>query len=149
MAAKQQKDYNAMLNDAKNLPKITKITDEKGIQKWGGKTLVIAPPSDYDKYMKQVPKGKVVTTNQLRQKVARDYQVEVCCPLTCGIFVQVAAWASYQRKTDETPFWRPLKANGELNPKYPEAYDLQRKKLEEEGHTIIEKGRTTKKYVVK
>ncbi|MDD3152950.1 MAG: MGMT family protein, partial [Bacteroidales bacterium] len=117
---------------------------------WGGRTLVIAPPLDYDKYMKLVPEGKLITTNELRKKVATDYRgVDVCCPLTCGIFVQIAAWASYQRGSDETPFWRTLKANGELNSKYPEAYDLQKKKLEEEGHTIIEKGKTNKKFFVK
>lgn len=138
-----------MLNDSKNMPKITEITDEAGIKKWGGRSLVIAPPLDYDKYMKKVPKGKVITSNTLRKKIASDYGADVCCPLTCGIFTQIAAWASYQRTTDETPYWRTLKSDGELNPKYPEGCDLQRRKLEEEGHTIIEKGRSTKKYYVK
>lgn len=149
MANENKKDFNAMLNNKRNMPKITEIKDEACIKKWGGKTLVVAPPADYDKYMRQVPEGKLITTSELRKKVAKDYQVEVCCPLTCGIFVQIAAWASYQRENDITPFWRTLKANGELNPKYPQGVDLQRKKLEEEGHIILEKGKTTKKYFVK
>lgn len=40
-------------------------------------------------------------------------------PITAGIFVSIVAWASYQRSEDETPYWRTLKANGELNAKYP------------------------------
>ncbi len=30
-------------------------------------------------------------------------------------FVSIVAWASYQRAEDKTPYWRTLKANGELN----------------------------------
>lgn len=45
--------------------------------------------------------------------------------ITAGIFVSIVAWASFQRKVDETPYWRTLKANGELNPKYPGGVDAQ------------------------
>ena len=38
--------------------------------------------------------------------------------------------------------------NGELNPKYPGGVEAQKKKLEEEGHTIIQKGRTHIRYYV-
>lgn len=40
-------------------------------------------------------------------------------PITAGIFVSIVAWASFQRKDDKTPYWRTLKANGELNAKCP------------------------------
>ena len=60
-------------------------------------------------------------------------------PITAGIFVSIAAWASYQRSEDETPYWRTLKANGELNAKYPGGIEAQKEKLEAEGHTIIQK----------
>lgn len=148
MAHEELKDFNAMLHNRKNMPKIVEIQDEAGIKKWGGRTMVIAPPTDYDKYMKTVPEGRVITTQELRRKVAADYRVEVCCPLTCGIFTQIAAWASHQRSEDKTPYWRTLKAGGELNPKYPGGCEEQKRKLEAEGHHIIAKGRTTKKYYV-
>ena len=48
-----------------------------------------------------------------------------------------------------TPYWRTLKAGGELNPKYPGGIAAQREKLEAEGHTIEEKGRTNKRYFVR
>ena len=70
-------------------------------------------------------------------------------PITAGIFVSIAAWASYQRSENETPYWRTLKANGELNPKYPGGVEAQKEKLEAEGHTIIKKGRTNIRYFVK
>ncbi|HHY72032.1 MAG TPA: MGMT family protein [Bacillus bacterium] len=57
-------------------------------------------------------------------------------------------WASYQRSENETPYWRTLKANGELNPKYPGGVEKQRKMLESERHTVIQKGRKNIKYYV-
>ena len=61
-------------------------------------------------------------------------------PMTAGIFVSIAAWASFQRREDETPYWRTLKANGELNEKYPGGA---------EGHAVIKKGRKNSRYFVK
>ena len=52
--------------------------------------------------------------------------------------MSIAAWASYQRTEDKTPYWRTLKANGELNEKYPEGIEKQKELLEKEGHTIIQ-----------
>ena len=61
--------------------------------------------------------------------------------ITTGIFVSIVAWASFQRKNDKTPYWRTLKANGELNAKYPGGIEAQKEMLEKEGHTVIQKGR--------
>lgn len=149
MANEDKKDFNKMMLNKKDLPKITEIKDDAGIKKWGGRTLVIAPPEDYDKYMKLVPSGKLITVGEIRKKIASDYKAEVCCPLTAGIFVNICAWASYQRDSNITPYWRVLKSDGELNSKYPGGIEMQRKLLEEEGHTIITKGKKNLKYYVK
>lgn len=69
--------------------------------------------------------------------------------MTAGIFVSIAAWASFQRREDETPYWRTLKANGELNEKYPGGAEAQKKRLEAEAHTVIKKGRKNSRYFVK
>ena len=63
--------------------------------------------------------------------------------------MSVAAWASHQRFEDKTPYWRTLKANGELNEKYPGGVEAQKEMLEKEGHTIIQKGRKNIRYYVK
>lgn len=70
-------------------------------------------------------------------------------PLTAGIFVSIAAWASHQREPDQIPFWRTLKQNGELNEKYPGGVQAQKERLEAEGHTVLVKGRTRLRYYVK
>jgi Predicted methylated DNA-protein cysteine methyltransferase len=149
MANENKKDFNTMMNNSKDMPKIQTITDEKSIKKYGGNKMYFAPPIDYDKVMKSVPVGSVITVGIIRDYFAESSGADFTEPITAGIFVSIVAWASYQRKEDETPYWRTLKNNGELNPKYLEGIELQKRKLEEEGHTIIQKGRTNIRYYVK
>ena len=99
--------------------------------------------------MKKVPKGKLVTVSQMRDYLAKQNNADFTDPMTAGIFINIVAWASYQRNEDITPYWRTLKSDGELNVKYPEAIELQKKLLKEEGHTIISKGTKNIKYYVK
>lgn len=149
MANEDKKDFNAMLRDSKDMPKMQIITDQKSIEKYGGDRMYFAPPMDYDAAMRRVPYGKLTTVGEIRAFFAAQSGADFTEPITAGIFVSIAAWASYQRGEDETPWWRTLKANGELNPKYPGGAEAQKEKLEAEGHTVLQKGRTNRKYVVK
>lgn len=149
MANEDKKDFNAMLNDSKDMPKIQVITDSKSIEKYGGDRMYFAPPADYDRIMKKIPFGKLTTVGEIRRHFAEESNADFTEPITAGIFVSIAAWASYQRDSDETPYWRTLKAGGELNSKYPGGVEAQKEKLEAEGHTVIKKGRTNIKYYVK
>ncbi len=47
-----------------------------------------------------------------------------------------------------TPYWRTLKTGGILNEKYPGGLKNLKKRLEAEGHTVIQKGRS-KHFLVK
>ena len=149
MANEDKKDFNAMLHDSKDMPKYQIITDEKSIRKYGGDRMYFAPPIDYDKVMRLVPLGKLITIGTIREYFAQKSGADFTEPITAGIFVSIAAWASYQRESDKTPYWRTLKAGGELNPKYPGGVLEQKKMLEEEGHVIVQKGRTNIRYYVK
>ena len=149
MANEDKKDFNAMLRDSKDMPKMQIITDQKSIEKYGGDRMYFAPPMDYDAAMRRVPCGKLTTVGEIRAFFAAQSGADFTEPITAGIFVSIAAWASYQRGEDETPWWRTLKANGELNPKYPGGAEAQKEKLEAEGHIVLQKGRTNRKYVVK
>ena len=135
MAGEGKKDFNAMLHDSKDMPKIITITDEKSIARYGGSRMYLAPPLAYDRLMRQVPKGKLVTVGQLRELLARQAGADFTDPITAGIFVSLAAWASAQRAGGKTPYWRTLKAGGELNPKYPGG-------VEAEGHTVLRRARS-------
>ena len=149
MANEEKKDFNAMLLENRDMPKIQIITDSASIKKYGGEKMYFAPPADCDAVMRTVPFGRVTTVGEIRSFFARKNNADFTDPITAGIFVSIAAWASYQRKDDQTPYWRTLKADGELNPKYPGGVEEQKKRLEDEGHTIVTKGRTRLRYVVK
>lgn len=148
MANINTKDFNKKMNDSKDMPKIVEL-DDQGAKKWGGKRMIIAPPLYYDEVMKKVPYGKLTTTNEIRKYIAKSNNADITCPLTAGIFVNIVAWASYQRQDNITPYWRTLKTDGELNIKYPESFELQKTKLEEEGHIVITKGTKNIRYYVK
>ncbi|AIQ62474.1 methylated DNA-protein cysteine methyltransferase [Paenibacillus stellifer] len=137
-----------MLQNKKDMPKVQVITDKRSIEKYGGERMYFAPPVDYDRVMKAVPLGKVITTGQIRDAFAKANHADFTDPITAGIFVSIAAWASEQRNDDKTPYWRTLKADGELNPKYPGGVGKQKQKLEAEGHTIIQRGRSNVRYYV-
>lgn len=148
MANEEKKDFNAMLADSKGMPRIQLVTDPATIRKYGGDRMYFAPPIDYDRAMRRVPRGMVTTVGEIRAFFAREAGADFTEPITAGVFVSIAAWASFQRQADETPYWRTLKAGGELNPKYPGGVEAQREKLEAEGHTVIRRGRKNFRYYV-
>ena len=148
MANEEKKDFNAMLAEAKGMPRIQIVTDPATIRKYGGDRMYFAPPIDYDRAMRRVPRGMVTTVGEIRASFAREAGADFTEPITAGVFVSIAAWASFQRQADETPYWRTLKAGGELNPKYPGGIEAQREKLEAEGHTVIRRGRKNFRYYV-
>lgn len=104
MSNEQNKDFNTMLHNNKDMPKIQIITDESSIKKYGGSKMFFSPPIDYDKIMKKVPYGKVITVGQIREYLAKKNHADFTDPITAGIFVSIAAWASEQRDTNKTPY---------------------------------------------
>lgn len=149
MAYENKKDFNAMLKRENGMPKIQIVSDEATIKKYGGEKMYFASPIMYDQVMKKVPKGMVLTVGAIRDYFAKINHADFTDPMTAGIFVSIVAWASSQRNEDKTPYWRTLKANGELNEKYPGGIMAQKEMLEKEGHTIIQKGRKNIRYYVK
>jgi len=140
-----RKPWNVQLNDSKDYPLVKTIPPEAALR-FGGARLLLAPPLYYDAIMKQVPKGRVLTTDRIRAYLAKKHSADNTCPLCTGIFINIAAFASVERKgVNETPYWRILKSGGELNEKFPGGIDGHKMLLEMEGHTIIQKG---KRYFV-
>ncbi|MBA7714588.1 hypothetical protein ES703_123614 [subsurface metagenome] len=137
--AKLRKSWQEKLADSKDLPKVVEITDKMS-KRWGTGTVVIPAPKEVDEIMREVPRGKLITINQIREIVARRHGASIGCPITTGIFAWIAAHAaeeaSAEGKINTTPYWRTLKSKGELNEKYPGGIEVQATHLSEEGHTI-------------
>ena len=137
-----KKTFNEKLNFAGDLPKVEKITNPKLLERYKAKTMVIAAPIEYDKLMKKVPQGKLTTIDRMMAYMAKKHNAECACPMTAGIFVNIAANANEERGgKNETPWWRTLKKDGQLSEKFPDGIEGQKIRLETEGHTIINKGR--------
>lgn len=146
--SKQGKSWREKLHDSKDLPKVVKISG-KMRKRWGNGTLVIPAPLEVNDLMRKVPRGKLITINEIREYMARKHKVSIGCPLTCGIFAWVAAHAAHEDwqagKKRITPYWRTLKTGGVINEKYPGGVEVQKKLLQQEGHKIVRKG---KKHIV-
>ena len=141
-----KKSWCEKLAGNKDLPKIGKVTGKLN-KRWGTGTFVIPAPLEVDALMKQVPKGRVVTINELRAALAARHKVNFACPITTGIFSWIAAHAAAEAEAEGkkriTPYWRTLKTGGELNPKYPGGVESIAKRLRMEGHKTVSKGKRT------
>jgi alkylated DNA nucleotide flippase Atl1 len=133
------KTYNEKLNNAGGLPRVEDMSDNpKKVARYGGAKMLIAAPMQYNEIMARIPEGKITTIDRMRTYLADQAGATVTCPLTAGIFINVCAHASQERETDKIPWWRTLKAKGELNEKFPPGQKLM---LEAEGHIILDKGK--------
>ncbi len=141
---KLKKTWREKLADDKGLPKVCEVTG-KLTKRWGSGTFVIPAPREVDALMKQVPKGRIVTINELRAALAAKHKVNFACPITTGIFSWIAAHAAAEAEAEGakrvTPYWRTLKTGGEINPKYPGGAEGVAKRLRAEGHKIVAKGK--------
>lgn len=149
MANEEKKDFNAMLLRDNGMPKIQIVTNEATIKKYGGNRMYFAPPRVYDELMKRVPPGKLITVGAMREYLAKQNGADFTDPITAGIFVSIAAWASHQRRRIRRPTGGPSRRTGSSTPNIPAASRPQRQKLEAEGHTVLQKGRKNITYFVK
>ncbi len=144
----KRRSWREKLLNSKDLPKNV-ILKEDAQKHWKGKTMAIPSPMEVNDIMGKVPYGKLITIEEIRKTIARKHRADIGCPLTCGIFSWIAAHAAVEESAegnkDTIPYWRTLKAKGELNPKYPGGIEEQKKYLESEGHRVIQKG---KRFIV-
>jgi hypothetical protein len=144
----RRKTWREKLADDKDLPKVARIEGALS-RRWGSGTFVIPAPREVDAAMRKVPKGRLVTTNEIRTHLARKHRATIACPLTTGIFAWIAAHAADEAAAEGakriTPYWRTLKTGGELNPKFPGGVAALKARLEAEGHRVVQK---RKRHVV-
>jgi hypothetical protein len=70
--AKLKKSWQEKLADDKGLPKVVEITGKMSTQ-WGTGTVCIPAPREVDEIMRKVPKGRLITINQIREIVAKEH----------------------------------------------------------------------------
>ena len=113
-----RKSWMEKMENDKDLPKVI-VIDDKMSKRWGEGTCVIPAPREVDEIMKKVPKGKLITSGEIREVLAKKHGTNIACPMTTGIFTWVSAHAAEEARSEGkkriTPYWRTLKNNGELN----------------------------------
>ncbi len=102
--------------------------------------MLVPRPIDVDAVMRRVPKGKLITVDQIRARLAKDCLADFTCPLCTGIFLRISAETAEEDlrngATTCTPWWRVIKADGSLNDKFPGGVQSQAEHLRGEGHTV-------------
>lgn len=94
-------------------PAIKKLTGDFADMHTGEKML-IANPKIVDDYIRQIPKGKEISLQQMRKDIAADFNADKMCPTTAGIFLRIVAEAAYEELekgkpiSKITPFWRMM-----------------------------------------
>ena len=126
-------------------PKLVKIPPT--MARFGRGTMLIPTPKLVDQLLRRIPKGKLVTVGEIRKRLAIDFAADVTCPLTTGIFVRIVAEAAEEDRANGrqrvAPYWRVIKDDGSLNPKFPGGEQLQAQHLRREGFAIAHKGKRT------
>ena len=143
--AYKRKTAREKLSASRNLPEV-----KPAPKIWGRGTMVIPHPMQVRELMDSIPEGQIATLDEVRTSLAEKNDADIACPMTSGIFMSMVAQASHEDREEHGSFsvayWRSLKRNGELNPKFPEGIKGQAQRLEAEGHSIIHRG---KKFFVK
>jgi alkylated DNA nucleotide flippase Atl1 len=149
MASKftSKKSWRSKLEKAQE-PSVFEMTG-KWAQRYGAGKMLIPTPMMVDEVIRTVRRGKLITTGAIRKILAEKMGADVTCPLCTGIFVRISAEASEEDraagKARVTPYWRVVTDKGELNEKFPGGAAATARKLREEGHRVVAKG---KKVVV-
>lgn len=140
---RESKSWKEKLEESHGLPRVVSVR-EKVSRKWSSGSVVIPAPMEIDGMMRKVPRGRLTTINEIRAALAARHKATMCCPITAGLFAWIAAHASHEAtaagRKRVTPYWRTLKAGGELNEKYPGGIGNHKKLLEGEGHKVVRKG---------
>ena len=127
-------------NPPDGLPRVVTVPEEWE-RRMGGKRVLVPTPLMVDGLVRKVSKGKLVTVGQLREGLATEFGADSTCPMTMGIFLMIVAQAaeedSQAGKKRIAPYWRVLKADGSLNPKFPGGAEAQATRLRAEGHRTI------------
>lgn len=144
----KKKSWKEKLQGNPDLPKIQEITSETDPHRVTG-WMVIPSPMEVYEIMSKIPKGRLITLQEIRSILARRHGADSACPLSTGLFASIAAHAAEEAagssEEDMVPYWRTLKTGGILNEKYPGGLEEQARRLQGEGHEV---GRKGKHYVV-
>jgi hypothetical protein len=140
MARARKSWHEKLEKPVAGLPKVVDVPD-KWVKTMGGRQVLVPTPMMVDELVRTVPQRKLITVGQIRRQLAEPFRADSTCPMTTGIFLRIISEAAEEDrqagKNPITPYWRVVKDDGSLNPKFPGGVEGHAQKLREEGHEII------------
>lgn len=117
-----------------NIKGEVKKKTEKGL-------MYISSPREILEIIKKIPKGKVITTPQIANQLAKKHKVDFTCQLTTGIFISIIANYIEEKNIKDVPYWRVVKDKGVLYDHYLRLPSTQANNLAAEGWQIVKRGK--------
>ncbi len=127
------------------LPKLRPDQQPKVVPDRRGRMLVPTPML-VARAVRRVPIGRLITAEVLRARLARSARVDLTCPMTTGIFLNIIAGAAEEELArghrPVAPYWRVVRRDGSLPERFPIRTGLHAAHLRAEGHRLA-RGRVT------
>jgi len=143
-----KKTYQEQMRNSYSNHPIIKPIPPSMVKTWGEGIQVLPSPLEIRDVMRTIPSGEVITAKELCVVLAKKHKVDIACPYTTGILMNIVAHAIEEDENDDTPWWRTLGSCGELKPKYPNAPEEQMALLEAEGLRLEKRGKKCVYWVV-
>jgi hypothetical protein len=140
MARARKSWHEKLEKPVAGLPKVVDVPDQ-WVKTMGGRRVLVPTPMMVEELVRTVPRRKLTTVGQIRQRLAQPFRADSTCPMTTGIFLRIISEAAEEDrqagKNPITPYWRVVKDDGSLNPKFPGGVEAHAQKLKGEGHEIV------------
>ena len=106
----------------------------------GHGTLLVPTPLLVAEEIRKIRRGHLITTAELRERLARRFGATSTCPFTTGIFLNIISGAAEEElaagRRPTAPYWRVTGAGGRLNSKWPPGPERQARHLRAEGRHV-------------
>jgi alkylated DNA nucleotide flippase Atl1 len=102
--------------------------------------MLLPCPATVEKLLEQIPEGRLITIEQIRKRLADQFEVETTCPFNTKLCLRAIA-NDPQRGA---AYWRVVRASGELIKYFPGGVEGHAGRLQAEGFEIDTERKTPK-----
>jgi hypothetical protein len=107
--------------------------------------MLLPCPATIAALLQQMPEGTLITTEQIRRRLATQFSVDATCPFNTKLSLKTLA----ADPNNKVAYWRVLKKNGAMIPYFPNGVAGHAAQLEREGFAVERSGETPRVKNVK
>ena len=104
--------WNEKLTASK--PHVVKRLDKNLAGMKAGQQMLVPSPQLLDEFIQRIPEGNSMNILSMREALAKQYKVDVTCPIATGFAIKIVAEAAFEKLnqvhsvSEVTPVWRVL-----------------------------------------